>query len=105
MADVELARVVGTVVATRKEPCLEGFKILLVELTDPSGRGEGAVVVALDSVGAGTGELVLLVRGSSARLAADLETFPVDAVILGIVDRVTVGAQALFDKNMGDAAR
>jgi len=95
---VELAKVVGTVVASQKEPRLEGFKILLLELTRPDGSGVGNCVVALDSVGAGEGELVLLVRGSSARLACDLQDFPVDAVILGIVDHVTLGDQTEYCK-------
>lgn len=101
---MELARVVGTVVATRKEPRLNGFKILLVQLAAPNGYPEGPSVVALDSVGAGIGELVLLVRGSSARLACELENFPVDAVILGIVDRVTSGGETVFAKGAPDAA-
>jgi len=101
---LELARVVGTVVATRKEPRLRGFKILLTQLASPEGSADGAAVVALDSVGAGVGELVLLVRGSSARLACELENFPVDAVILGIVDRVTAGGRTLFVKGQDDAA-
>ena len=100
---MELARVIGTVVATRKEPRLEGFKILLVQLADPRGEPDGAVVVALDSVGAGVGELILLVRGSSARLACDLENYPVDAVILGIVDRVTLDGSLTFEKGLDSA--
>jgi len=95
--------VVGTVVATRKEPRLRGFKILLTQLASPDGTPDGAAVVALDSVGAGEGELVLLVRGSSARLACELESFPVDAVILGIVDRITQDDRTVFVKD-GDAA-
>jgi ethanolamine utilization protein EutN len=101
---LELALVVGTVVATRKEPRLEGFKILLTQLASPEGKADGAAVIALDSVGAGVGELVLLVRGSSARLACELENFPVDAVILGIVDRVTAGGQTVFLKDGGREA-
>ena len=90
--------VVGTVVASQKEPRLEGFKILLLELARPDGSGAGSSVVALDSAGAGEGELVLLVRGSSARLACDLQDFPVDAVILGIVDQVTMGDKTAYTK-------
>ena len=101
---MELAQVVGTVVATRKEPRLSGFKILLTRLASPDGKADGAAVVALDSVGAGVGELVLLVRGSSARLACELENFPVDAVILGIVDQVTSGGRTLFTKGEDHAA-
>lgn len=101
---MELARVVGTVVATRKEPRLRGFKILLTQLASPEGTPDGAAVVALDSVGAGEGELVLLVRGSSARLACELENFPVDAVILGIVDRVMHNGKVAFVKGTANEA-
>jgi len=101
---MELARVVGTVVATRKEPRLRGFKILLTQLAAPDGTPNGGAVVALDSVGAGEGELVLLVRGSSARLACALENFPVDAVILGIVDRIDQSGTPVFVKENADAA-
>jgi ethanolamine utilization protein EutN len=101
---MELARVVGTVVATRKEPRLEGFKILLTQLAGPDGTATGGAVVALDSVGAGEGELVLLVRGSSARLACEMESYPVDAVILGIVDRITVDGRSTFLKEGAGAA-
>ena len=80
---MELARVVGTVVATRKEPRLRGFKILLTQLASPDGTPDGAAVVALDSVGAGEGELVLLVRGSSARLACELGVRPCGLVLPG----------------------
>jgi microcompartment protein CcmK/EutM len=100
---MELARVVGTVVATRKEPRLRGFKILLVELAQPDGTPAKGTVVALDSVGAGIGELVLLVRGSSARLACELQSFPVDAVILGIVDTVTRSGRVVFSKELAPA--
>jgi microcompartment protein CcmK/EutM len=93
-----LARVVGTVVATRKETRLLGFKILLLKLADEYGNAQGPAVVALDQVGAGEGELVLVVRGSSARLAGDLEKHPVDAVIVGTVDEVTVEGTTTFAK-------
>jgi len=101
---MELARVVGTVVATRKEARLQGFKILLLEIASEDGRAVGPALVALDSVGAGEGELVLVVRGSSARLACDLENYPVDAVILGIVDRITVKDAVTFSKEAESAA-
>ena len=95
---MELARIVGTIVATRKESRLKGFKILLLQTAREDGRAEGPALVALDSVGAGVGELVLVVRGSSARLACDLENYPVDAVILGIVDQITVKGNVTFSK-------
>ncbi len=81
-----LAKVVGTVVATRKDERLVGHKLLLVQPTDPAGNPLGNQLVAVDTVDAGFGETVLIVSGSSARMAADLKDTPVDAAIVGIVD-------------------
>jgi microcompartment protein CcmK/EutM len=83
---VFLARVVGTVVATRKDPKLEGHTLLLVVPVDPAGKEEGGYVVAVDTVGAGYKETVIVVRGSSARMAEGMDERPVDASIVGIVD-------------------
>lgn len=85
-----LARVVGTVVATRKDERLVSQKLLLVRPVDPRGKAEGAYIVAVDTVDAGAGETVLVVSGSSARMAAGLKDCPVDAAIVGIIDAVTV---------------
>src|SRR6476620_7201528 len=83
---MKLGRVVGTVVSTRKDPSLASLKLLIVEnLTTELGR-EGGYVVAVDSVGAGLGEVILYATGSSARLTAVTKDRPVDAVIMGIVD-------------------
>lgn len=84
-----LARVVGTVVATRKDERLVSSKLLLARPVDPQGKLEGGYLVAVDSVDAGYGETVLIVSGSSARMAAGMKDCPVDAVIVGIVDTVT----------------
>lgn len=81
-----LARVVGTVVATRKDPKLDSYKLLIVVPVDPEGNDEGGYVVAVDTVNAGYKETVLVVRGSSARMADGLTDRPVDASIVGIVD-------------------
>lgn len=81
-----LARVVGTVVATRKDPRLESQKLLLVVPVDPHGEEEGGYVVAVDTVNAGYKETVIVVRGSSARMAEGMNERPVDASIVGIVD-------------------
>ena len=81
-----LGRVVGTVVATRKEQTLEGLKFMLVRLVDPEGQQTGAFVVAADAVGAGPGEMVLVASGSSARQTQATNNRPVDAVIMAIVD-------------------
>ena len=83
-----LARVVGTVVATRKDPRLEGFKLLIVKPVSPEGKDEAGYVVAVDTVSAGIGERVITVSGSSARMADGCKDRPVDAAIVGIVDEV-----------------
>lgn len=85
-----LARVVGTVVATRKDPKLEGFKLLLVVPVDVQGEEEGGYVIAVDTVDAGYKETVIVVRGSSARMADGMDERPVDASIIGIVDSADV---------------
>jgi microcompartment protein CcmK/EutM len=85
-----LARVVGTVVATRKDERLVSSKLLVVRPIDPSGKADGNYLVAVDTVDAGTGETVLIVSGSSARMAAGLKDCPVDAAIVGVVDQVEV---------------
>jgi microcompartment protein CcmK/EutM len=86
-----LARVVGTVVATRKDDRLVSNKLLVVRPVDPAGKFEGAYLVAVDTVDAGAGETVLIVSGSSARMASGMKDCPVDAAIVGVVDHVDVG--------------
>ncbi|HET9480851.1 MAG TPA: EutN/CcmL family microcompartment protein [Candidatus Polarisedimenticolia bacterium] len=84
-----LARVVGHVVATAKHPAYHGFKLLLVEPVSASGASAGPTLMAVDSVGAGAGERVLVVvEGRSAGAAVQREQAPVDAAIVGIVDRI-----------------
>jgi ethanolamine utilization protein EutN len=83
-----LARVVGTVVATRKDPRLEGKKLLIVKPVSPEGKDESGYVVAVDTVSAGFKERVLVVAGSSARMAEGCKDLPVDTAIVGIVDDV-----------------
>jgi microcompartment protein CcmK/EutM len=87
---VLLAKIVGTVVATRKDPRLDSSKLLVARATDPRGAPDGGYVVAVDTVDAGVGELVLVVSGSSARMASGMKDCPVDAAIVGIVDSVEV---------------
>jgi len=87
---VILGRVVGTVVATRKDERLVGTKLLLVRTTDPAGKDESGYMVAVDTVDAGAHERVLVVTGSSARMASGLKDTPVDAAIVGIIDTVDV---------------
>jgi ethanolamine utilization protein EutN len=98
-----LARVEGSVVATKKDASMSGRKLLLlrpqlVDEKDPTKFRPGVnTIVAVDSVGAGTGELVLFCQGSSARLAANLKDAPVDAVIIGIVDTVDVLGTQIYN--------
>ena len=93
----------GSVVSTKKEPSMDGRKLLLlrpqlVDDKDPTRFRPGSnTIVAVDSVGAGVGELVLFCQGSSARLAAGLKDLPVDAVIVGIVDVVDVLGQEIYN--------
>jgi len=101
-----LARVEGSVVSTKKEASMNGRKLLLlrpqlVDEKDPTKFRPGSnTIVAVDTMGAGTGELVMFCQGSSARLAVGLKDAPVDAVIIGIVDSVDVlGKQIYSAKN------
>jgi microcompartment protein CcmK/EutM len=87
---VLLAKVVGTVVATRKDPRLVSNKLMIVRGVDPRGKVEGNYLVAVDTVDAGVGETVLIVSGSSARMASGLKDCPVDAAIVGIIDAIEV---------------
>lgn len=88
---MNLARVVGRVVATRKDEALEGHKLLLIEPLDASGRPlAGGIVVALDAVGAGAAEHVLYVKGREAAHAFLPDTVPADAAVVGIVDAATL---------------
>ena len=97
-----LARVTGSVVATPKVESMTGRKLLTVDplRVDPRDRGRlvstGRTFVVVDAVGAGQGELVLIVQGSSARMTPELEKTPVDATIIGIVDTVNVENQTIF---------
>jgi microcompartment protein CcmK/EutM len=75
-------------VATRKDPRLVSNKLLVVRPVDPRGKAEGNCLVAVDTVDAGVGERVLVVSGSSARMASGMKDCPVDAAIVGIIDQV-----------------
>ncbi len=85
-----LGRVVGTVVASRKDPRLEGKTLLIVRHISPDGKDEAGYVVSVDTVGAGFRETVLTVAGSSARMATGCKDTPVDNAIVGIVDKVSM---------------
>ncbi len=97
-----LAKVIGSVVATKKDEGMRGQKLLvlrplLIDPNDPSKFVDGKnTLVAVDTMGAGQEELVLFCQGSSARQAANMKTLPVDAVITGIVDSVDVLGKQVF---------
>jgi len=93
-----LGRVVGTVVASRKEPSLEGLKFLLLRQLDAQGRETGGYRVAADAVGAGIGEVVLYATGSSARQTEMTDRRPCDGVIMAIVDTIEVDGKVTYDK-------
>jgi microcompartment protein CcmK/EutM len=97
-----LAQVTGVVVATQKVASLTGHKLLIVEpmRVDPANRERliptGRTFVAVDTVSAGQGEMVLIVQGSSARLTPETDKLPVDATIIGLVERVHVMNKTVF---------
>ncbi len=100
-----LAKVTGSVVSTQKVDEMVGQKLLVVEplRVDEKKRdrlqGTGRTFIAVDTVGAGEGEVVLIVQGSSARFTPDTKTLPIDCAIVGIVDRVTVESDSIFNAN------
>ena len=100
-----LARVEGSAVATKKNPKMTGAKFLVVRpliIDSPDAtafKPGSSTLVAVDSLGAGEGEVVLIVQGSSARLGADDKDSPVDAVVIGIVDQVDLGKNHVYRTN------
>ncbi len=99
---MKLGKVVGTVVASRKDEKLDGTKLFMVQDVSLAMEGKDSFVVAVDSVGCGTGELVLYASGSSARQTKSTDGRPVDAVIMAIVDTVDVRGAVAYDKSRGD---
>jgi ethanolamine utilization protein EutN len=104
-----LAKVTGSLVSTQKIDSMVGRKLLVVEpyrVDARDGRSlttTGRAFVAVDTVGAGEGELVLITQGSSARLTPSTKSLPIDTVIVGIVDSVHVGHQCVYDKEAKNA--
>jgi microcompartment protein CcmK/EutM len=96
-----LAKVIGTVVASCKEPTLDGLKLLLVRPCDVDGVPSGPPVVAADAVGAGVGEVVLYVGGSSARQTEATQNRPIDHTVMAVVDSVALGEEQRYRKADG----
>jgi microcompartment protein CcmK/EutM len=95
---MNLGKVTGTLVASRKEPLMEGLPLLVVRQLSPDGSETGGYVVAVDSVGAGVGEVVLYASGSSARQTQATKDKPCDAVIMAIVDQWDVDGETVYVK-------
>ncbi|GAB4274960.1 MAG: EutN/CcmL family microcompartment protein [Candidatus Promineifilaceae bacterium] len=93
-----LGKVVGTLVATRKESTLEGLRFMVVRRLTVDNTEESGYVVAADAVGAGVGEVVMVATGSSARQTRLTDKRPCDAVIMAIVDTWEVGGQTVYNK-------
>jgi microcompartment protein CcmK/EutM len=94
-----LGRVAGTLVASRKDPSIEGRKLLLVRTLDIDGDETGQFLVAMDAVGAGVDEVVMVAQGSSARQTEVTRDRPCDAVVMAIVDTWEVGGEDRFHKH------
>jgi microcompartment protein CcmK/EutM len=99
---MKFARVIGTVVATQKDPKIEGRKFLLVQPVDIAFLPSESPVVAIDSVGAGEGELVMLCAGSSARQTGTTQNTPCDLVIMAIIDTVEKMGEVIYRKGEND---
>jgi len=96
---MQICKVVGTVVSTNKTEKLSGMKLLLVRAIDlDSFKETGPLIVSVDTVGAGSGEIVMTVGGSSSRQTGPTDSKPVDNAIVAIVDHIDVGHKRIFDK-------
>ncbi|HYO41707.1 MAG TPA: EutN/CcmL family microcompartment protein [Candidatus Limnocylindrales bacterium] len=93
-----LGRIAGTVVASRKEPLMEGWRLLVVQQLGVDNKPTGGYVVGVDTVGAGVGEVVLYASGSSARQTEVTRDRPCDAVVMAIVDTWELGGSEVYRK-------
>jgi len=100
-----MGKVVGTVVSTQKDEGLKGLKILVVQCVDIAMKLISSYVIAADAIGCGEGELVIVVQGSSARIAEGTKNKPVDASIIAIVDSVEVDGKRIFEKFQKDQVK
>jgi len=95
---MQLAKVIGTVVSSRKDPGISGFKLLLLQNAHPETLDPGGFVVAADAVGAGVDEYVLYATGSSARQTEVTRNRPCDAVVMAIVDEWAIDGRPMYEK-------
>jgi microcompartment protein CcmK/EutM len=96
---MKLALVIGSTISTIKDENLSGRKLLIVREADTSGQPQGAPFVAVDTVSAGAGDLVLVTTGSSARYTQITRDCPVDAVIIGVIDSLEESGKVTFRKS------
>lgn len=96
---MQIARVIGSTIATIKDEKLTGRKLLIVREADETGQAVGKPYVAVDSVDAGTGDLVLVAAGSSARQTHLTKDSPVDAVIMAVIDSLELSGKVTFRKS------
>src|SRR5258708_37549732 len=94
-----LGKVTGLLVASRKEPTLEGLKLLVVRACDVDGNPTGGIAIAVDAVGAGIGEVVLYAAGSSARQTQVTQNRPVDATVMANGDEIAVGGEGPYGED------
>ena len=94
-----IGKVIGTVIASKKDPELEGLKLLLIKGADLDGSTNGTLLVAADAIGAGVGELILYAAGSSARQTAQTKDRPVDHVVMAIIDQIEVDGSIRWSKD------
>ena len=96
---MKVGRVVGTVVSTISAPVFEGRRLLLCDVLDAAGEPDGGYLICVDTVGSGAGEAVLILdEGNSARQVLGLETAPVRAVVVGIVDQLEVDGELVLQE-------
>jgi len=96
---MRIAKVIGTTVSTIKEPTLSGRKLLILRETDVGGQPFGTPYVAVDTLDAGIGDLVLTAHGSGGRQTELTENRPVDAVIMAVIDHLSVGGEVTYTKS------
>lgn len=95
---MQLGKIIGTVVSTKKDEKLEGLKFYIVSYIDINCKPTGSIVIAVDTVGAGVGEIVLVASGSSARQTTITKDKPVDAIVMAIVDILEIDGKILYKK-------
>lgn len=95
---MQIALVIGSTISTIKDESIQGRKLLIVRKADTAGKMTGEPFVAVDTVSAGTGDLVLITDGSSARFTRQTTDTPVDAVIVGVIDSLEMGGTVTYRK-------